>query len=115
MMKFFSKITAFILSLTIYLPIVAFADAGTFDNPFTVQTVQDLLLTILEILMRIGTPLAAAMIIWAGFLYVTSSGNTNRLSKAHATLLWAVVGTCILIGAKLIAMILQNTVSQIAK
>ncbi len=50
--------------------------------------------------------LAVIIFIWAGILFVTSSGNEAQLGKAKKALLYAVVGSAIaLAGAGLVAVI----------
>ncbi len=47
----------------------------------------------------IAIVLAVAFIIYAGFLYVTSGGDTGQLEKAQRTLIWALVGIVVVVAA----------------
>lgn len=86
---------------------------GEIVNPFKFRTVQELLQSILSIVVKIGTPIAAFFIILAGFQYVMAAGNETAIAKAHQTFLGALIGTAILLGAQVIATLLANTATQI--
>ena len=68
-------------------------------NPLKSTTFADLVANIAKIVAQIGFPIAVMALLWAGFLFVTARGNEEQLSKAKTTLLWAVIGTAILLGA----------------
>ncbi len=65
-------------------------------NPLIVGTFQALVERIARYLFQIGIPIAVIMIIYAAFLYLTASGNPEKISKAHKTLIYALVGLAIL-------------------
>lgn len=48
--------------------------------------------TIVNILLMVIGFLAVIMIIWGGFLYATSAGNTEKLTRARNTIVYSVVG-----------------------
>lgn len=86
-----------------------------FENPFKGggTTVYDFLKAIFDnILLPIGGVVAAIMVMYAGFLYVTSGGNPGQISKAHNALLYAVVGAAILLGAWVIQGVIKATIDQ---
>lgn len=64
-------------------------------------------------IIPIGGIVAALMIMYAGFMYVTARGNPGDITKAHQALLWAAVGAAILLGAKVLATAIQGTINQI--
>lgn len=63
-------------------------------------TFPTLLERIVDFLLTLAGPLAVIMILWAAFLYITSSGNTSRIEQAHKVILWTVVGVGVLILSK---------------
>jgi hypothetical protein len=63
--------------------------------------------------MPIGAVLCVMWIIYAGFKYVTAQGNEKKVSEAHKTLLWALVGTGVLLGAAGISRVIENTVRSV--
>ena len=86
---------------------------GTLCNPLKFKTIQSLIAAILDLVVLIGVPIATFFIIYAGFLFVTARGSEEKLKSAKSTFLWAVVGTVILLGASLLAKVLESTVSQL--
>ena len=86
-----------------------------FENPFKGggTTVYDFLKAIFDnILLPIGGVVAALMVMYSGWLYVTSGGNPGQISKAHNALLYAVVGAAILLGAWVIQGVIKATIDQ---
>jgi TRAP-type C4-dicarboxylate transport system permease small subunit len=88
---------------------------GKLCNPLNYSSVEQLLPKILDIVAQFGLIICTFFIILAGFEYVTANGDPTKITKAHNILLWSVVGTAVLLGAKVLASILANTVNQIIK
>ena len=86
-----------------------------FPNPFGQNTnLFDVLKSIINnILMPIGGILAVLAFIYSGFLYVIAQGNETTLKQAHRALLYTSVGTALLLGAWVIASLIENTVNQL--
>lgn len=82
-------------------------------NPLATKTFDAFILAVSRIVINIGIPIAALFIIYAGLMFVTARGNEEKLSKARNSLIWAIIGTGVLIGARVIVMILQSTVRSI--
>lgn len=141
MFKNFSKIISFVAVLVICIsPLFVGAADGTvtgpgpdgtvtgptspsntlkieFKSPFKCSgsscSVEGFIKAILDnILLPIGGVVAALMVMYAGFLYVTSGGNTTKIQQAHQALLYAVIGAAILLGAWVIAQVIQSTINQ---
>ena len=72
-----------------------------------------LIKTILEGVVKIGMPIIALAIIYAGFLFVAARGNTEKLTKAKDSLLYTLIGAALLLGAWTIAQLISDTVLQI--
>ena len=53
-------------------------------------------------------PLSASMVLLAGFFYMTSGGDTEKLKTAHRTLLWALVGTGVVLLSKATILIVRS-------
>jgi hypothetical protein len=84
------------------------------DNPFKHDTIPALIETIVnDILMPIGGVVAVMMIMYAGFMYVTASGDPGKIKTAHEALKWAVIGAAILLGAWVISKAIIATVDQL--
>jgi TRAP-type C4-dicarboxylate transport system permease small subunit len=80
-------------------------------NPVKVDSIQELLQTILEIVIILATPIVVLFIIYAGFKYVTARGNASQIQEATQALTYAVIGGVLIIGAVAIAEIIKNLVN----
>jgi hypothetical protein len=78
-----------------------------FDN------LPDLIVALLEIVMLIATPIIAIMLIYTGYLFVTAKGDIKKIGEAKQTLLYAVIGAAIILGAEIIAKAIQGTVTSL--
>lgn len=86
------------------------------DNPLKgsgVDSVPALIEKILEIVLTIGTPLVAIMIIYSGYLFVAARGVPGEIEKAKETLQYTLIGAAILLGAYVIAEAIVGTVCAI--
>ncbi len=68
---------------------------------------------IVQFVLIIGIPIIVLAVIYAGFLFVTAQGNSEKLKKAKTTLLYTLIGAALLLGSFVIAKAIQGTVSQI--
>ena len=90
-------------------------NAGSIKNPLSGNPdLATLAAKILKILFLAGTVVAVFFIVYAGFKYVTAGGDPKAIQAAHSTLLWAAVGTAVLLGAQVIVDVITNTVKQLA-
>ncbi len=87
------------------------------ENPFKAgvgNSLFALLQTIInDILMPIGGVLAVLAFIYSGFLYVTAQGNETKIKTAHTALLYAAIGTAVLLGSWVLATVICNTIGQL--
>lgn len=102
----------FILNLNMIIP-TKYALAAGIENPLSINTFSGLVDKIANIIMAIGIPVAAVFIIYAGFLFVTARGSEEQITNAKTTLYWAIIGTALLVGAKVIALALQTTIQSL--
>jgi hypothetical protein len=82
-------------------------------NPIKAENFQDLADTFLDIASNIGGILAVFFIIYSGFLFVTAGANDTKRSDAKKALLYAVIGTAILVGARGLSLIICSTVESL--
>jgi len=73
-------------------------------------TLEGFLNSILDFVIRIGTIVVILMLVYIGFLFVTSRGEPGKITQAREALLWTVVGALILVGSKAIAVGIEATV-----
>lgn len=80
------------------------------NNPLRYTDLQSFLYALLDLVLLIGYIVAVFFIIFSGFKFVMAQGNPGEISKARNMLMWTVIGTAVLIGAKVIATVIQATV-----
>lgn len=86
---------------------------GSFPNPIRYSTFMDFVKAILEVVLKIGIPVAAMFIIYSGFLFVKAQGNEQELVKAKHAFTYAVIGTAILLGSWLLATGIESTINSL--
>jgi len=90
----------------------------TIDNPLGTngpQTIMDFIKLLVKYVLYIGIPVIALAIIYTGFLFVSASGNSEKLTKAKSALLYTLIGGALLLGAFVIANAIRSTVDEIKK
>lgn len=117
--KIISFKALFLITLLTYSPIVFAQPTPTvpaaqrikLENPLKVASLEDLLVAILNIIVVIAIPIIVLFIIYSGFLYVTAKGNAAQVEQATRSLMYAIVGGVLIIGAVAIAEIVKNLVT----
>ncbi|MDZ7726007.1 MAG: hypothetical protein U5L75_00280 [Candidatus Campbellbacteria bacterium] len=82
-------------------------------NPLGDETLLSLLNIIIEALILLATPIVVLSVIYAGFLFVTAQGNTEKLDKAKRAITYALLGALILLGAEAISQLIQGTIESL--
>lgn len=83
-------------------------------NPLrNVSSIEGLVQAFLAAVMRLGAVVVVFMIIYSGFLFVAAQGSDDKLEKAKKTFLWSVIGGVILLSARVLAAVVQNTAAQL--
>jgi hypothetical protein len=126
-------VTVIIVSMFMFLPILSFAqvggggiiggsktegggiigggaESGKIINPINSTTLEGLIKTILEGVLKIGIPIIALALIYCGFLFVAARGNSEAIGKAKDSLLYTLIGAAILLGSWAIALLITSTV-----
>lgn len=85
-----------------------------FCNPLKAGDIVELFTVLLDILMVFALPIIVLFIMYGGFLLVTAQGEAGQIETGRATILWAVVGGVILLGAQIILEVIQATVKSIS-
>ena len=87
----------------------------TLINPLgTGATLNSLLVSILQLMVRIGSIIIVLMLVYVGYLFVIARGNPGEIGKAKEALLWTIIGALVLLGAQAIAMGIQATVQALS-
>ena len=79
------------------------------DNPINANNVKELLLSMVDLAIFLGSIIAIFVFIWVGFTFVMAQGKEAEITKAKDWFLYAVIGTAMLISSKIIVSVLQNT------
>jgi hypothetical protein len=83
----------------------------TGDNKLPKQDILLIVAAVLEILIRIAGIAAFIYLLYGGFMYLTSSGNSESVKNAGSTLLNAAIGLAIAISATTIINFFANRLS----
>jgi hypothetical protein len=88
----------------IVFPLTVIAATGIesreMGNPLGTTDFNELITKIIDWLANIGALIAVIMIIYSGFLFMTSGGNEEKVTKAKKALTWSLVGLAVLIIGK---------------
>lgn len=84
----------------------AAGDSGCATKPST--TVNDTIVTVINVLSSLAGVLAVIMIIVAGFRYMTSGGDSNKVASAKNALIYAIIGLVIVALAQIIVKFVLN-------
>ena len=71
--------------------------------------------SIVNVLLWVVGILSVTLIVWSGFKYITSAGDTSKLASAKSTLIYAVVGLIIAILAYAIVTFVRTQVVSTGK
>lgn len=85
------------------------------ENPLKgINSLEQLILALVDVAVKLGSILAVLAVIWVGFLYVAARGNSNAITDAHQAALYTAIGIAILFGAKVIVEIIKGTLAPLA-
>lgn len=72
----------------------------------------DVIQAIVNILSYIVGAVAVIMVIVAGLMFVTAGGDTNKVSSARSTLIYAIIGLVLVILAQVIIKVVIHTANK---
>jgi cytochrome bd-type quinol oxidase subunit 2 len=80
------------------------------DEGTSTRSLNETIVQVVNILSLVVGIVAVIMIIYGGFRYITSAGDTTRTAAARSTILYAVIGLIIVALAQVIAkFVISNT------
>ena len=85
-MKYFFSFLLLFLILVIFTPIAVFAQGGIVPDCGPDCGFNDLITLIqrvINFIIIVASPIAALLFAWAGWLYMSASGDQNQISKAQ--------------------------------
>lgn len=89
------------------------AGGSRFRNPIKASNLNALLVDFLRVITMLGAIVVVIFFILAGFKYVTARGDEKQIGEATKALTWTAVGAAVLLGAQVLARVIQSTVSQL--
>jgi len=83
-------------------------------NPLSSEfdTIPSFIAAIIDIVVQIGIPVVTLFIIYAGFLFVSARGDETKIKTAKDVILWTLVGAAVLLGASVLASVIEGTIDQ---
>ena len=82
-------------------------------NPLRYCTIMQFVENALRLVVMLALPVLAFFIVLAGFQFVFARGNATALQKAKWNFLYVIVGTCLVLGAWLLASLIGATITEI--
>lgn len=104
MPKLYTKTIAAITVLG--APFILSATAFAADSDIT--KTQDFIKSVIKVAAGFAGLIAAGFFVVGGFVYITSSGDPEKLHKAKHTLIWSAIGLAIVIAAFAISTIVTD-------
>jgi cytochrome c biogenesis factor len=102
-----NKKTALTISLTLFftIPVVVLAQL---PDPLRYKTFPELIGAAASFVFTLIIPISIIAVVWSGVSFITSGGNEERIKKARAWLLWALIGLAVgLIGVGFVRVVLE--------
>jgi hypothetical protein len=90
------------LPASVFAQDAAEPEAIELTNPLGTTDVRVVVGYVIRAVLGVTGSIALLMIIWGGFLWLTSSGNSDRIEKGRKILTWAVLGLVVIFSAYII-------------
>lgn len=68
---------------------------------------------LLRAVVYIALPIISIFIVYAGFMFITAQGNTEKLAQARNNFLYVVIGAILILGAWAIAQLVGGTINEL--
>ena len=111
----YSILLLFIVVMPLYLVHADPPGSGPIriENPLRFNSIQEIVFAAIGVITTIGFYVAVFFIIYSGFLFVKARGNPKEIEEAKKAFMWTVIGTAVLLGANVIARVIQGTLAQV--
>lgn len=87
-------------------------EIGTWSEPTpTFSDIPSLLMIIMGWLLGLVGGLAVIAIIYSGFMYLTSAGDTNQAETAKKNLTWAIIGLALVAVSGIIVRVVNDIIT----
>ena len=92
-----------------------YAQGSGFFTPAGYETLVELFLGILDVVVLLAFPVIILMIIYSAFLLILAQGKENELIKARQAILWTLVGSVTVLAARPIVSALADMLESIVR
>ena len=89
------KLNLLIIGLSVYL--LGFAQVAYAQNPPRIEELGGILDSVFSQILPIGGLLAVGMIVYGGYMWLISGGDSSKIAQAQGTLTWAIGGLVFLV------------------
>ncbi|MFA6042906.1 MAG: pilin [Patescibacteria group bacterium] len=101
------------------LSLIAFAlplttRAAELTNPLGVDDAKEFVVRVLRYSLGLLGVVALIMILYGGFLMLTSAGSADQIKKAKGTIIWAAVGIAVILLSWTILQYIFQTLNEVA-
>lgn len=96
------------LSIYLLIPGRVFAQAPVAGNISEYDSLEEVVLSVLSIIPAVVALAFVAMIMYAGWVYLTSQGEPDKISKAKQTIVAAIIGFIIIVLAPSIVRLIAS-------
>lgn len=104
-------IPAAVFAQTPTSPTPCTSTSATICNPLQATSVTTILTDVVNIAIPIGAVIAVLMLVFVGFKFIFAQGKPEEINKTWKWFLWVVIGTAILLGAKVIISVITSTLT----
>lgn len=80
-----------ILGLT--MPVYA---AYTLPNPINADSPEELISNVIQVILGVTGSISLLMFVYGGFIWLTSAGNSERVSRGKNVFVWATIGLVVI-------------------
>lgn len=113
-----NKIKSLMFFLVLFLAqfFVSYAQSdeeNKLKSPIEATSLAEFFSAIVDTLIQLGVVVSALGIMYGGFLLVSAQGDEEKVANGRKTITWAIVGTAVLLGAKVIFTVIKGTVDQL--
>lgn len=111
------SVIAFVLLVSPYVAFAAACSTGggdnVFQNPLKYCSIREFVAGALQVFVMIMLPVIAFFIVLAGLNFVLARGRPEALKLAKYNFFFVIIGTCLMLGAWLLANLIGATVTQV--
>lgn len=87
---------------------ISWANGLTITPPIPPTTIWELIERLLTVAFNLAIPLTVGVVIYGGYLYITSLGNEKKIQQAHKALIWGLIGFGVILIAKAVPPLIKE-------